>query len=215
MAESITSSQIAITPGSGQILDAVQVTVSATAVQREVTVIGDPGNPSQYAEVTSKGTQADNAIGVQELKDSGRTQVTLWADSLTGITTEALATLQITKGLVTQTAATAYTITSGKTFRIQSVRLSCANSTSTAVVARARVRVGATVSAASAVVFDIKCPAVTAVALEGQSVWGDIPDGIEIPSGNQIGISHIESSAVVGSTTTGAGVSFLVCGFEY
>lgn len=215
MAESITPGTIAVTEGSGKTLDAAQVTVSATTVQREVVVIGDPATGSQYAEVNPKGTQADNALGVQALIDAGRTQVTLWVDSISGITTEALATLNITKGLVAQTAATAYTVSAGKTFRVQSMRLSCVNSTATAVVSRARLRVGATVSATSPVVFDMKCPALAAVALEGQSVWADIPNGLEIPSGNQIGISHVESSAVVGSTTTGAGVTFLVAGFEY
>jgi hypothetical protein len=215
VAESITPGTIAVTEGSGKTLDTAAVTVNAATVQREVVVIGDPATGTQYAEVTPKGTQADNALGIQHLHDAGRTPITLYVDSISGITTEALATLNIIKNFVAQSTATSYTVTAGKIFRIQEIRLSCANSTSTAVIARARVRVASTVLVSSPIVYDIKCPAVTAVALEGQSVWGDLADGIEIPGGMQIGISHIESSAVTGSATTGAGVSFALIGFEY
>src|SRR6185437_1561099 len=70
----------------------------------------------------TKGTQGSTGFSVQDLKDAGRNPITLWVDVIAGITTEALATMNITKGLVAQSAATSYTVSAGKTFRIQSLR---------------------------------------------------------------------------------------------
>lgn len=46
---------IAITPGSGQLLDAVSLTVGANLVVRETMVIADPTNPTSLATVTAGG----------------------------------------------------------------------------------------------------------------------------------------------------------------
>jgi hypothetical protein len=151
---------------------------------------------------------------VQELKDSGRTPVVLFADSLTGITTEALATLSINKGGVTS-SATSYTVTAGKTLRIQCFTLSVVGSTTTAVTSRARVRAAATVSATSPVFIAATAGTPAAAANVSGHYSVPITDGLEVAGGQQVGISHIESSAVGGSTSTGTGVSFYLVGYEY
>lgn len=62
----ITPAQIPVTPGSGLILDAVQVTVNSTAVDRETVVLADPLTPGNYANVT--------AVGALQVDGSGVTQ---------------------------------------------------------------------------------------------------------------------------------------------
>jgi hypothetical protein len=50
---SITASTIAVTPGSGILLDAVSLTVGANVVDREIVAIGSPSTPGNYAEVNA------------------------------------------------------------------------------------------------------------------------------------------------------------------
>lgn len=49
----ITPGQIAVTPGSGKILDTAELTVSSTVVEREIVCIASPSTAANYAEVTS------------------------------------------------------------------------------------------------------------------------------------------------------------------
>jgi hypothetical protein len=161
----------------------------------------------------TKGTQGSTGFSVQELKDAGRTPVILYVDSLTGITTEALATLNINKGGTTS-SATSYTVTAGKTLRVQAFTLTVVPPSTTACASRARVRSAATVSASSPVFINAAAGSSNVAFFAGQ-LPADVPDGLEFAGGVQIGISHIESSAIAGSTTTGAGVSFCLIGYEY
>jgi hypothetical protein len=163
----------------------------------------------------TKGTQGSTGMSVQELKDGGRTQVTLYVDSITTLTTEALATLNITKGVVVQSTATSYTVTAGKTLRIQHITVTMMNSAAGAVTVRLRLRSAASsISATSPVVSNLAtgCPAVIAQA---GYLLADFPDGLEIAGGTQIALSHLASSVVTGNTATGAGVSFALVGYEY
>jgi hypothetical protein len=209
MAESITPGTIAVTAGSGVLLDSVSLTVNSNAVQSETVVIRDPGNASQYAEVNPKGTQADNGLGVQHLHDAGRTLITLYVDNIAGITTEALATLNIVKGGTNQTAATSYTVTSGKTLRIQSFHFSTTNPSTTNASGRARIRFASTVAANSPIAYAAAVGGTGAAAQDSGVSDMSFSDGLEIAGGLQIGISHIESSAIA------SGVNFCLVGFEY
>lgn len=207
--DTVTPGTIAVTPGSGVLLDAVSLTVNSNAVESETVVIRDPGNAGQYAEVNPKGTQADNGLGVQHLHDAGRTLITIYVDSIAGITTEALATLNIVKGGVAQTAATSYTVTSGKTLRIQSFHFAIINPSTTNAAGRARLRFAPTVSATSPIAYAASVGGPAAVADATGVSDMSFPDGLEIAGGQQIGISHIESSAIA------SGVNFCLIGFEY
>ena len=164
------------------------------------------------ANTVVKGTQAGRALGTQDLKDSGRTNVTLFGDQITGVTSEALATMQIVKGLVAQTAATSYTVTAGKTLRIQSMSVTVRDTTSTLAMGRVRIRGvnSGSVAANSPLVAALEVVNMpgTAAANIGESDMWCFPDGIEIPGGAQIGVSHIEN-------TTSSTISFCIVGYEY
>jgi len=210
MAESITSSQIAVTPGSGLILDATQVTVSSTNVDREVVVIGDPATGSQYAEVTPKGTQADNFLGIQQAKDSGRQIVSLIVPNQTaGSSTSAAAVSNITQNSnwTQTTGVTAFQIASGKTLRIQAMTAAAAtNTVTTTTTTRAaliiQVRVATTNTttaiAAGVIACELEIPNMLATSVGNVGgVTGDVafPDGVEIPygnaAGNYVGITYL------------------------
>jgi len=149
------------------------------------------------------------ASSVQNLKDSGRTQVTLFADNITGVTTEALATMSITKGVVAQTAATSYTVTSGKTFRVQAIFVEAHATSTTATQSRVRLRSAASsLLATSPILALVSVTSRTAVADSGQAEQFNFPDGLEIAGGTVVGFSHIES-------TTSSAVSVCIVGFEY
>jgi len=160
---------------------------------------------------SAKGSQpsAGQFHGVQQPKDSGRTYVTLYLDAITGITTEALATMNINVG-GTVTTGTSWTVPTGKTFRIQSIQGTVKASSTTAVYGRIRLRSAATVAASSGIVanLDIGLTPGTAAAGAGNGLGYAIPDGLEIAAGQQVGITHIESS-------TSSTVSAIVTGFYY
>lgn len=202
---------IAITPGSGQLLDAVSLSNGSNTVDREIVVIGDPSTFANQAGVTAKGTQASAALGTQNLKDSGRTYITLYAQLLTGVTTEALATFTKNVGGTATTGQTAYTITNGKTFRIQSLSVMINDSTTTANNISVNVRVAASVSASSPIVASCGASSVAAVATAKGFASVTFSDGIDIPGNGsiQIGVSHIENA------TTASIASFTLVGFEY
>jgi hypothetical protein len=165
---------------------------------------------------TVKGTQGAQGLAVQELKDAGRTQVTLYVDSISGITTEALATLNITKGNVAQATATSYTVTAGKTLRMQQFCIMGLPPTNASVATRSRVRVAASgITVASPILINAVCAGSTNQAFAAEPEFLTFPDGIEVAGGNQVAISHISSATMAGSTTTGAGVSFCLIGYEY
>lgn len=161
-------------------------------------------------QTTTKGTQASQAVGTQDLKDSGRTYVTLYLDAITGITTEALATMNInTAGTVT--TGTSWSVPTGKTFRIQAIEGTVKASSTTAVYGRIRLRSAATVAATSGIVANLDVPTMVAGTIAagmGGAISYSVPDGLEIAASQQVGISHIESS-------TSSTVSCIVTGYYY
>lgn len=159
----------------------------------------------------TKGTQGSTGFSTQDLKDAGRTYVVLYAQLITGVTTEALATFTKNVGGTATTAQTAYTITSGKTFRIQGLYTAIKNTTTVANSCVYNVRAAASVSATSPIVVSCGCSAVGAVANQQGFAQLAIPDGMEL-AGNgslQIGVSHLEN------VTTASISSFTLIGYEY
>lgn len=61
-----TQATIAITPGSGQFLDAVSVVIGGNTVVRETMVIADPTSPTQLANVTPAGAIQVDGSGVTQ-----------------------------------------------------------------------------------------------------------------------------------------------------
>lgn len=157
-----------------------------------------------------KGTQAARAIGTQDLKDSGRTFITIYADRIAGVTTEALASMTINKGGST-TTGTSYTVTSGKTLRILSFQAEILDTTTTAnrVIARLRSVPSGTLTTSSPILAMALAASPAALAATGNTDAHEWSDGIELPSGSVVGVSQL-------ATVTTAGiVSLCFVGYEY
>ena len=173
-----------------------------------------PGvNASIYAGTTgltaaAKGTQGTNALTVQEYKDSGRTYVTLFADAVNSTITDALITFQYNKGGTVTTGVTNYQVTAGKTLRIQSISVAASASGST-VQCKFRVRSGAATLSATSPILWGRFQASNA-SLPGEST-DQIPDGLEIAAGQQIGISGIQLTGSAGNTQW----TISIVGYEY
>jgi hypothetical protein len=142
---------------------------------------------------------------VLELKDTGRTIVTLSLDQIAGVTSEALTTMTINKG-GTVTTGTSYTVTAGKTFRIQSMFMAMLSGTGT-TQARARLRSAASVLATSPIICSLFAGSSSSVGVG--TAFMDFPDGLEVAAGQQVGISQLSSSASAVTLTV------IVVGYEY
>jgi hypothetical protein len=162
---------------------------------------------------TAKGTQGTNFIDVQEAKDTGRTYVTFTADAIAGVTTEALVSFTQNRQGTTTAAVTSYTVTSGKTLRIQSITAACQSGSALAeewVRVKIRHNTAGATTATSALVYTVSCGTNVAAAAAVNNIHADIPDGLEIyGNGTQsIGVSHLSSA------TTNV-ESITLCGYEY
>ena len=174
--------------------------------------IQDPTTGTQIAAVQAKGTQGSFMLCVQDAKDTGRTKVVLTSTKVAAIATEALLTLTIKKGTATTTTASQYTVTTGKILRIQSIFVGLTSNSAAVINTAVRLREGAAGGAAVSATSDIvsELEAGTTVATSGVNVWTqtDFPDGLEITSGQQLGVTELSSG------TTGL-VTVVVVGFEY
>ena len=164
------------------------------------------------ANVSAKGTQGANALAVQNLKDAGRSKVILTLTKVTSITTEALVTLTQKKGDATTTTGTSYTVTAGKTLRIQSMLLSAtltvAGITAVAIRLREGASGGGAVSVTSDIISELEVSANTAtIGVSGQQAI-IFPDGLELAAGQIIGVSEL-------ATTVDAAVTLVIVGYEY
>jgi hypothetical protein len=157
-----------------------------------------------------KGTQAARALGVQNLKDSGRTSVTLSAQGAAGVIAEAMLSMGQNKGGTVTAGVTSYTITSGKTLRIQNISYSVRSGAAAVPFSRITLRsntAGATIATSAILVQlpEVTGPAATIGVGGNESV--DFPDGLEI-AGNgtiSIGLSHLDQATtnVINVTLTG------------
>lgn len=175
--------------------------------------ISDPITIANIASVQPKGTQGAFFLGVQDAKDTGRTKVVLTLTKVAGITSEALVTMTIKKGTAATVTGTSYTVSAGKTLRLQSWFLGVTNiTTATLLNVAARLREGAAgggaLSATSDIIAELETGNPTAtLATSGQASdrW---PDGLEIAANQQIGVSELASSV-------NSAVTIVIVGFEY
>lgn len=159
----------------------------------------------------TKGTQGATGLSAQELKDAGRNRIAFTADRVTPAASDTLVTFTKNVGGTATTAQTTYTVTSGKTFRVQAFTIGIATSTTTAFSIRVALRenTGGTCSATSAPVAMLESATLTAVLNEGANFAElPIPDGFEFPASDSLCISAIASSATGTLTVT-------VVGYEY
>lgn len=209
----------------GQQLAAAALPVVLTAAQ--ITTLTPPavfggvvtngGTFAVQAAVTpptlTKGTQGATGFSVQELKDAGRTYVALTATGIAGVIAEAIVTFSQNKAGTVTAGVTSYTITSGKTFRIQSIAVSVRAAASAVPFARCILRsntAGATI-ATSSIVFN--CTEVFGIAATigvGGNEFINFPDGLEIAGNGTVsfGMSHLDQA-----TTNILNIS--IYGYEY
>lgn len=156
-----------------------------------------------------KGVSSGGYMPTQDAKDSSRTYITFYIDAITGVTTEALVTMNINTG-GTVTTGTSFTVPVGKVLRLQSISATVKTTNTTASYGRVRVRSAAAVAASSGVVMNVDIPATsgTVVIGDGQSQTYTLTDCMEISAGQQIGVSQLASSV---NTT----VSCFVTGYLY
>lgn len=157
---------------------------------------------------TAKGTQGGTFLPVQNAKDSGRAMRVFTINYTTAPGTEGVATFTVNQGLNVTTSVSVYTVTSGKTLRLQAISAAALNSTTTQSNAKLRVRTSTAASIASPVCIDLAFPAIagTTVAALGTPSNMAIPDGLEIAAGQSIAISTLSSptsSALVGCSLIG------------
>jgi hypothetical protein len=167
----------------------------------------------------TKGTQGSTGVTTQDLKDAGRSAILAYAQAIAGAASETIiSTFAVSKAFGAPSAATVTslpntTVTSGKTFRIQSIIVSFVSTTTTANSTKIGIRVntGGAGAIGSSLVFvfpRIAWPSATFIANEAQTVVLQIPDGLEIPAGAGIAITHTEAAA-------NGTIDVSVIGYEY
>lgn len=151
------------------------------------------------------------ALAVRRV-DPARTQRTLHGIGAASATSETLFTLTPVTQFVTGGTGTSIAVTSGKTFRIQSIFAGFRQGTATAAWARVSVRVNPSGAAivSSPVIASLLLPTWLAATGGGAMIPIPVPDGLEIPvgSGAQLAATHISSA-------TGHFVDVVVQGYEY
>lgn len=171
---------------------------------------------SADADLTAaKNAQTARFLGTQDAKDSGRSQVMLSWEEMTG-TAAAESTLTNftlgSRGGSALTAATNLTVTAGKTLRIQEVHIYVKATSTVNNLARFRLRQAASILNSSPVIWDavllgIEAPGTIAAGLGAKQSYS-IPDGLEVAAGQQIAFTWFTAA----NTCT---VGLSIVGYEY
>ena len=164
-----------------------------------------------------KGTQGANGFSTQDIKDAGRTAISLYAANVTSGATgvETAITLTKSSGTAATASAATFVVTSGKRFRIQSIVVGVrGNATATAQVTTFALRVnpaGAVTTTSTPIVIQARCytPA-TASAQDRQII--PIPDGYEIAGDGTLQFGVTANSVFVTNAPTW---DVSIVGFEY
>lgn len=160
----------------------------------------------------TKGTQGSTGFTTQDLKDAGRSYVVLVATGVAGVTSETLFTFSQNKQGVNTEGVTSYTVTTGKTLRIQGLYCSNRDGATTVSWTRAVLRhnTGGATSATSPKVVGIEIGGAGALSGSVGTSALPFPDGIEIfGNGTQsIGVSHLDQATTNLVTCT-------LVGYEY
>jgi hypothetical protein len=142
------------------------------------------------------------------LKDAGRTPIVLSATNIVSVASEAMMTFQSWKAGTVTTGITSYTVTAGKTFRVQVIRWGVRFTTMSTTVTFAnttfRLRSGNLIT--SPLVLANNMAAASNVATPDSIT--SYTDGAEFPAGTVIGVSHAASAATLTE-------EFSITGYEY
>lgn len=186
------------------------------ALNTKVTTVNTGAVTIAAVPALTKGTQGATGFSTQDLKDAGRTLVTLTADAVTPAASETLITVAKLVGDTVTAGVTTYAVTSGKTLRIQGLSLSLVSSTTTVNKVRVRLRTlssGACLATSPVVAtWELAWPtAVAAVVANSPGVSRDLtfPDGLEFSGATR----NVCLSAIAAAANGTLSVSLL--GFEY
>lgn len=169
------------------------------------------------APTLTKGTQGTKGFAVQNLHDSGRTSIVLYATgaAVGSASTETAITLTKSSGTSATTSADSFVVTSGKTFRIQGVKFKTrANNTATTHTTIVRLRLntaGAVGTTSTPVLFAGRC--ISGAVSQGTDVFDMLfPEGYEIVGDGtlQIGVTVLSSYATNAPT-----IDVAIWGYEY
>lgn len=207
----MSDSTVQIPPAStGQLVATRQITVSSNSVQLQCIVVGDPTTADNYGAVVAKGTQGAFAQAVQELKDAGRNPVTLMGTATATTTTAGTIFPSATRWLGSvSSSGSSFAVTTGKTFRVQSIMVAISSSTSTSNNVLGQLLWSTTTLAATSPggpAARAGTPSSTTGSL-GSSIV-PIPDGFELAASVNYGLAQTSSA------TTGT-VTIQVVGYEY
>lgn len=157
-----------------------------------------------------KGVQAQIFVPTQDAKDSGRVVKTYIATATAGVTTEAMMTLTPLSNFTAGATGTSFTVTAGKTFRVQSVAAIIRATAATAVSGIIRLRISASgaVTTATTPALALGMPPTSATINSGNSNSTSFPDGLELSGTMQFGISQLV-------TATSASIDVMIIGYEY
>jgi hypothetical protein len=161
------------------------------------------------APALTKATQGANGWSTQDLKDAGRVLCSFTATGVTGNATEALITLTPYRDLVAGSTATTFAVTAGKRLRLQTITVTWRNNTAAvgAVTIRFRTLAG-TVLVTSPIQLSLNASTGLATIGSGSTAFVSFPDGMELSSTMQFGLTQLAQSAVVGFDVH-------VTGYEY
>lgn len=186
------------------------------ALNAKVTTVNTGAVVLNNAAAVAKGAQGTNAIPTQDMKDSGRVRITLFATGVaagaTGVETMINLTRSADQGA--NSSASSFVITNGKKFRIESITFCTrGHNTATAQVTTFSLRTAAgTVTTGSTVVLmAARCgtPA-TANAWDRNTIV--FPDGYEITGD---GVQQIGVSANSVFVTNAPTWDVMITGYEY
>lgn len=187
-------------------------TVGADTVHEQYSILCDETSGNAAKVQNAVPASSDYGLTVRRV-DPARTQRTLYvqAAAANAVTTEALITTSNVLGFATATTGTTFTVTSGKTFHIQSILLAVALTSTVATWGRINLRVntGGTATATSPIAASVTVPTQsTAVAGGGGYGVATYADGLWLPAGASFGVSHVASA-------TTAILNFAIVGYEF
>lgn len=204
---------VAITPGSGALVDAQSLTNgSAQTVMQQTVTIGDGATAGRVAALTTKGTQGSVALVTQAMKDSGRTAVILSASAIASVAAETAVTLNQWKTGVATSVST-YTVTTGKTLSIQAIQFGLRFATPSTTVTfatmtyRLRVASSGTATVTSPLLLSDSKMAASNLATPNSDLT--LPDGMELGSGYSLMLTQQGSAAAT------LLIDALIVGYEY
>jgi hypothetical protein len=158
-----------------------------------------PTGASTEATLSAVNTKLAGTLAVREATDTGRTNVSLYAEAVAGAAAEALVTLSQSKQFAAASSGTSYTVTAGKTLRLVALVLTWVSTTTTANTSRVRIRVNTAGAAlvTSPIVFTsrIGWESPTFIANESEMQPIMFPGGIDVPAGSGVAVTHQEAAA--------------------